>query len=155
MRPAGSVERFFCACFLSVLATAFLITGPVVAAEKISCGDVRSLVDIDWISPEQVQGMLMENRPFVLIDVREPEEFAESHIDGAVNMPRGNIIFHAPVLIADPAEPIVIYCLTSPRSVLAARTLRQMGYSNVTCMSGGYEAWQAYTCNARNRHHDS
>lgn len=155
MRPVGSVERRFCACFLSVLASVFLSICPVFAAEKISCGDARNQVDTDWIGPEQVQRMLMERRSFVLIDVREPEEFAAGHIDGAVNVPRGQIIFHAPALIADPAERIVIYCQTSPRSVGAAHTLRQMGYSNVTCMSGGYEAWQAYTCSTRHRHHDS
>ena len=89
----------------------------------------------------------------VLIDVREPDEFAEGHIDGAVNMPRGTLEFvvgRHPVLAAiaeeSPAEladtKIVLYCGSGARSALAAQSLMAMGFKNIHSLAGGVRAWR-------------
>lgn len=81
----------------------------------------------------------------VLIDVREPDEFRQGHLPGAVNMPRGLLEFQ---LSSNPAcqvpdLQVVLYCKTSGRAALAAQSMQAMGYLNVTSLAGGYDAWAA------------
>lgn len=81
----------------------------------------------------------------VLLDVREPDEFAAGHVPGALNVPRGMLEFR---LSATPAlEPrdlkVVLYCKTSGRAALAAVALQEMGYLNVRSIAGGFDAWAA------------
>ncbi|MCA1735463.1 MAG: molybdopterin-synthase adenylyltransferase MoeB, partial [Actinobacteria bacterium] len=77
----------------------------------------------------------------VLIDCREPEEFARGVIPGASLVPRGSI--EAAVARAGLAQdaPIVIYCASGARSALAARTLHEMGYTSATSLAGGIQRW--------------
>ncbi len=81
----------------------------------------------------------------LLIDVREPDEYAAGHLSGAVHIPRGMLEFK---LSATPAlEPrdlrIVLYCKTGGRAALSACSLQAMGYVNVRSLAGGYDAWVA------------
>ncbi|CAN5768577.1 molybdopterin-synthase adenylyltransferase MoeB [soil metagenome] len=77
----------------------------------------------------------------VLIDCREPEEFARGVIPGASLVPRGSI--ESAVARAGLAQdaPIVIYCASGARSALAARTLHEMGYTSATSLAGGIQRW--------------
>lgn len=78
----------------------------------------------------------------VLIDVREDNEFNESHAAGAIHMGRGIIerdIVHA---YPDKKTKFVLYCGGGFRSALAADNLQKMGYTNVTSMDGGWKAWE-------------
>ena len=81
----------------------------------------------------------------VLIDVREPDEFRQGHLPGAVNMPRGLLEFQ---MSGQPAMAprdlaIVLYCKTSGRAALAARAMHDMGYLQVQSIAGGFDAWVA------------
>jgi len=81
----------------------------------------------------------------VLIDVREPDEYRQGHLPGAVNMPRGLLEFQ---LSSQPALEsrglrVVLYCKTSGRAALAACALHDMGYLNVQSIAGGFDAWAA------------
>lgn len=79
----------------------------------------------------------------VLIDVREADEFAAGHIPGAVHASRGMLEFKlssTPELSSRDLK-IVLYCKTSGRAALAARSLHDMGYLSVTSIEGGYDAW--------------
>lgn len=79
----------------------------------------------------------------ILIDVREPEEYRQGHIPGAINMPRGLLEFQMsgqPALQSRDLS-IVLYCKTSGRAALAARSLQEMGYLNIYSISGGFDAW--------------
>ncbi len=81
----------------------------------------------------------------VLIDVREPGEYAAGHLAGAINIPRGLLEFK---ISGDPALEnrdlnILIYCKTSGRAALSALSLKAMGYLHVTSISGGFDAWTA------------
>ena len=87
----------------------------------------------------------------VLIDVREPAEFATGHIDGAINIPRGVLEFQvdadpAVANVSDPAlshkqQHIVLYCRTGGRATLAAQSLQRMGFSDVCSITGGITGW--------------
>lgn len=76
----------------------------------------------------------------VFLDVREPNEYALGHIPGAVFLPRGNL--ETKIEAAVPRDSkVVIYCASGNRSALAADTMSQMGYSDVSSMAGGFRDW--------------
>ena len=88
----------------------------------------------------------------VVIDVREPAEFAAGHIAGAVNIPRGVLEFQVeahPALACaiEPALsrkdlPLMLVCRSGGRAALAADSLQAMGFANVRSIGGGVLAWQ-------------
>jgi rhodanese-related sulfurtransferase len=80
---------------------------------------------------------------FHLVDVREDEEFFQDHAAGAIHIGKGVIERDIETAIPNTQEPIVLYCGGGYRSVLAADSLRRMGYTNVISMDGGIKAWRA------------
>lgn len=76
-----------------------------------------------------------------IIDVREPDEYAQGHLPNAINIPRGMLEFKITDNIADKAMPILVYCKTGGRASLSAQTLQTLGYIDVKSIEGGYEAW--------------
>lgn len=79
----------------------------------------------------------------VLIDVREDNEYAAGHAQGARHMGRGVIERDIVQTFPDKSTELVLYCGGGYRSALAADMLQKMGYTNVTSMDGGWAAWQA------------
>jgi phage shock protein E len=79
----------------------------------------------------------------LIIDVRDPEESATSHIPGAKTVSRGTLEIEIEELAPDSSTPIICYCGGGGRSALAAESLQRMGYSNVKSMAGGFKAWRA------------
>jgi len=79
----------------------------------------------------------------VVIDVREAQEFAQQHIDGAVHLSRGILETQIEQLAPDTQTSIVCYCGGGNRSALAADNLQKMGYTNVVSLAGGFAAWTA------------
>ena len=78
----------------------------------------------------------------VLLDVREPDEYAAGALDGAVHLPRGMLELQVEGRIPDKERPIVVYCAGGTRSALAAKTLGELGYRDVVSMSGGFNRWK-------------
>lgn len=76
-----------------------------------------------------------------LIDVREQDEFRAGHLPGALGIGRGVLEYHIAEEVPDTDREIVLYCRGGNRSALAADSLRQMGYTNVHSMTGGYRKW--------------
>src|SRR5262245_39576600 len=92
-------------------------------------------VSASQAAQEQTAGAL-------LIDVREPEEFAKQHAVGAVHLSRGTLELKIEDQVPDTAAPIICYCGGGSRSALAAESLQRMGYSNVASLAGGFKAWK-------------
>ena len=90
-----------------------------------------------------VKAKLARGDAFALIDVREDNEWAAGHIKGARHIGRGILERDIEAALPDAASEIVLYCGGGFRSALAADSLRQMGYTNVTSMAGGWRDWQA------------
>ena len=68
----------------------------------------------------------------MIIDVREPEEFAKGHVGGAVNMPPGDLMAGAPQLRDIPKDAkLVLYCVSGARSRTSEQLLRAKGYTNI------------------------
>ena len=101
-----------------------------------------------WDLEQRLSG---DHQPLVL-DIREPEEFAAMHIAGSVNVPRG--ILEAacdygysetmPALVDARAKEVVVVCRSGNRSVLAAHTMQLMGYENVVSLKTGLKGWNDY-----------
>jgi rhodanese-related sulfurtransferase len=103
------------------------------------------------VSPAEVKEGIDRGEIDLVLDVREPGEFKQGHLPGALNVPRGLLELKADAAspVADPAlvgrqdAQIVTYCLKAPgaRSLFAAETLMKMGFSNVAAMSAGSNGW--------------
>ncbi|MCH1930778.1 rhodanese-like domain-containing protein [Shewanella acanthi] len=78
---------------------------------------------------------------WVLIDVREDKEWLQDHLPQAKHLSRGIIERDIEARFPDKATPLLLYCAGGVRSVLAAHSLQQMGYTHVASMIGGYKAW--------------
>ena len=100
---------------------------------------------IEEITPDELahklQAQPLENGDWVLIDVRENDEFREGHIPAARGIGRGVLEYHIADEVPDTETEIVLYCRGGNRSALAARSLQEMGYAKVLSMSGGFREW--------------
>jgi molybdopterin/thiamine biosynthesis adenylyltransferase/rhodanese-related sulfurtransferase len=91
--------------------------------------------------PNDLQRRLAAGEPVTVIDVRDPDEYREGHIEPATNISRGFLEFRIGSAVTDSAVPIVLYCQTGLRSVLAAKALQDLGYRNVINLQGGFQKW--------------
>jgi len=91
--------------------------------------------------PQELRKRLDAGEPVTLIDVRDPDEYRDGFIEPATNISRGFLEFRIGAAAADPATPIVVYCQTGLRSMLAAKALTDLGYTNVVNLAGGFQRW--------------
>jgi hydroxyacylglutathione hydrolase len=80
-------------------------------------------------------------REAVLLDVREPQEFADGHVPGADNLPQADLATRLSEVPRD--RPIYLICQGGFRSLRAAQFLKQMGFTDVASVKGGTESWRA------------
>ena len=78
---------------------------------------------------------------FLLIDVREDNEWANGHLPGAVHLGKGIIERDIEQRVPDTGAKLILYCGGGFRSALAAENLQRMGYTNVESMDGGWRGW--------------
>jgi molybdopterin/thiamine biosynthesis adenylyltransferase/rhodanese-related sulfurtransferase len=78
----------------------------------------------------------------VMLDVREAEEYAQGAIAGAVHVARGSLELEVEGRIPDKSKPVVVFCAGGVRSAFAAKTLAELGYSDVASMAGGFNRWK-------------
>ncbi|SFV05812.1 rhodanese-like domain-containing protein [Alicyclobacillus macrosporangiidus] len=95
------------------------------------------------IQPDELREMLRDKKSGVqYVDVREPGEFRQGHIDGFRNIPLGQLKSRLGEL--DKAKPVVVMCHSGMRSAQAARLLAKQGFADVRNLSGGIAAWNAH-----------
>ena len=94
------------------------------------------------VTVQEVQDNLNPDNGFTLLDVREGDEWEQGHLDKAVFLPRGFLEQKADKLLPDRSQSIVVYCAGGTRSALAAKTLQDLGYTDVYSMAGGFNAWK-------------
>jgi rhodanese-related sulfurtransferase len=96
------------------------------------------------ISPRDVQRRIDAREPLVLIDVREPEEFALARIEGATLIPVRNVPASFEELEAKARENmLIVFCHHGVRSLNVVNWLRQQGIASCQSMAGGIDAWSA------------
>lgn len=92
--------------------------------------------------PEITAEELLRASGITLIDIREPDEHAQGAIEGALAIPRGLLEARIENHVANRATPIVVYCASGNRSLLATRSLAELGYEHVRSLAGGFTAWK-------------
>ncbi|MDZ7716828.1 MAG: rhodanese-like domain-containing protein [Balneolaceae bacterium] len=101
-----------------------------------------ALTRVEEITPQEVQQKLDdEEDDFVLLDVREKDEWKSSHIAGAQYLGKGIIERDIENEIPDVDQELVLYCGGGYRSALAADNLQKMGYKDVKSLQGGFRSW--------------
>ena len=78
----------------------------------------------------------------ILLDVREPDEYEQGAIPGAIHIPRGQLESNIENRIPDHDAPVVIYCAGGTRSAFAAKTMAELGYTDVVSVIGGFNRWK-------------
>ncbi len=99
--------------------------------------------EVSEISVNEVHRLLKRGDQVVLLDVREKEEIALGYIKGAIFIPRGLLEEKAQSLLTEKDVPIVAYCAAGVRSLLAAKTLKGLGYPKIFSMAEGFDGWRA------------
>jgi rhodanese-related sulfurtransferase len=112
----------------------------------------EALARVKEIMPWDLSRALAAGDKPILLDVREPAEFAMLRIPGSINVPRGILEQSCewdydetvPELAAGRGREIVVICRSGKRSVLAADTMQQMGYTNVVSLKTGVRGWNDF-----------
>src|ERR1700749_4364603 len=78
----------------------------------------------------------------VLVDVRERDEYEQGFIPGAIHIARGNLESRIEANAPDRDAPVIVYCQSGNRSAYAAKTLSELGYSDVVSLAGGFTGWK-------------
>jgi molybdopterin/thiamine biosynthesis adenylyltransferase/rhodanese-related sulfurtransferase len=90
---------------------------------------------------EAAERLAVEPRPVVL-DVREREEYEQGLIPGSIHIPRGNLETRIESRVPDRSTPVIIYCASGTRSAYAAKTMADLGYTDVVSLAGGFSGWK-------------
>jgi rhodanese-related sulfurtransferase len=113
--------------FKTLLAGAWLVSASLAFAAATS-------VDVK-------QGASMQSQGALLIDVREPDEYAQGHAPGATLIPLGELEKRLPELAAYKGKPVALICRSGNRSGKAQKILEQAGFSTTANVEGGMVAW--------------
>lgn len=106
-----------------------LVTPACVAAES----------DYASIPMEEAVPLMQAASPPLILDVREPDEFAAGHVPGSLNVPLGQVGKWAQGRSKD--EPVLVICQTGRRSLRASEELTHQGFTRVSNVEGGFRAW--------------
>ena len=102
---------------------------------------VRRTAGGPWVSPAQATH-LINREDAIIIDVREPAEFAAGHVLGAKNLPLARLDASGGDLAKRKERPVIVYCDGGERSAKALAALKKHGFTRVANLSGGIAAWQ-------------
>jgi sulfur-carrier protein adenylyltransferase/sulfurtransferase len=97
------------------------------------------IVEVDTADAEERIGA---SSSVVVLDVREPDEYDQGALVGALHIPRGHLEAQIEGKVLAKDAPIVVYCAGGVRSAFAAKTLAELGYTNVVSMAGGFGRWK-------------
>jgi rhodanese-related sulfurtransferase len=134
------------------LSVCLLLPGLVTAeTSKVYPDSVKQLVaqakkSIKTIDMRRFKAALDAHEYDMIIDVREPGEFAKGYIPGAINIPRGVIEFKIWPYVGYPdkmnsGKKIILYCKTGGRCSLAAKSLQDLGFTNVMSVDMMFKDW--------------
>jgi rhodanese-related sulfurtransferase len=96
---------------------------------------------IEEIPQETLKQWMAEGKELVILDIREPVDYDNGHIQGAINLPRGLLELDIDEVVPNQDKVVVTYCGGGSRSALSAQTLQVMGYNHVYSLIGGYRQW--------------
>ena len=126
-------------------------------ARELLAGVKAQITEIDGAEAERRLGQA------VVLDVREPDEYEQGAIPGAVHIPRGHLEGQVEGKLPDKSRPVIVHCASGFRSAFAAKTLKDLGYEGAVNLAGGFNKWKdegrpwsvprALSADQRNRYH--
>jgi rhodanese-related sulfurtransferase len=112
----------------------------ITAALLAGCsGGSDAITDVDVSAAQQI----VDDGNAVILDVRTPEEFAAGHLPGAININVESSDFATKVAGLDESTETLVYCRTGNRSGIATDTMADLGFTDMSDLQGGIEAWAA------------
>ena len=120
---------------LPIFLAALLLVGCAAPAEEITYRQVNM---------DEAITMMEEESGYIILDVRTPEEFAEKHIPGAINIPNETIGTDEIPELPDKDQLILVYCRSGNRSKQASEKMAALGYTNIVEF-GGINDWPGET----------
>jgi rhodanese-related sulfurtransferase len=127
---------------LAILSTA-LIFGVLAVGCPAATTDTDQI--IENISPQAALDLIQQNEDnadFIILDVRTPSEYADGHIEGAINIDFYSSAFEETLKTLDRDDTYLIYCRSGNRSGQARNLMEGLGFAEVYNLSGGINAWQ-------------
>ena len=98
----------------------------------------QEIREVDTATADELRG----HAPAVVLDVREPDEYEQGAIPGALHIPRGQLESNVESRIPDRTTPVIVHCAGGTRSAFAAKTLQELGYTDVVSVAGGFNKWK-------------
>ncbi len=131
---------------LAVLALVFSAAGVATAQQDPTAAIAKGMVAaakaaVKSVSADDLKAAIDKKETAIVLDVREPGEFAAGHLPGAINVPRGLVEFTIFKSIPDLNAKVYVYCKTSGRSALATKILNDLGYKNAILADFQYADW--------------
>ena len=105
-----------------------------------ACSPNDGNLGYEQISMEEAKVIIEEEKVYIIVDVRTPDEFADKHIPNAINIPNETIGTEEIAGLPDKDQKILVYCRSGNRSKQAAEKLVKLGYTNVVEI-GGINDW--------------
>jgi sulfur-carrier protein adenylyltransferase/sulfurtransferase len=104
--------------------------------------DIRDKVRMISLEDMKARWEKRAEKSVTLVDVREKDEFRQGYVPGAVHVPRGYLEMQAEQKLPDKSAEILVYCAGGTRSAFAAKTLAELGYTNVYSANPGFVRWR-------------
>lgn len=108
---------------------------PNIEGKKAKQEEILSTLD-------NVSEVNLKNKKNILLDVRTPEEFAEGHVPGAINIDVKNLSFEKEIQKLDPKKNYYIYCKSGVRAKLATEKMQEKGFKNAKNFKDGMSTYQ-------------
>lgn len=108
------------------------------------CAAQSKKTEYRQIATDEAINIMKEEKDYIILDVRTPEEFKSKHIPGAINIPNETIGTEEVPELPDKEQLILIYCRSGNRSKQAAEKLAEQGYTNIVEF-GGINDWTGET----------
>ena len=105
-----------------------------------ACSPNDGNLGYEQISMEEAKVIIEEEKGYIILDVRTPDEFTEKHIPNAINIPNETIGTEEIAELPDKEQKILVYCRSGNRSKQASEKLAKLGYTNVVEI-GGINDW--------------
>jgi len=128
---------------LSVPSMALAQSVPPVVTQKIQAAQKQ----VKTIGMEEYRKVVESPGETLIVDVREPNEFAAGHVPGAINIPRGVLKFQIWKQVGFPVSPdrdrnVILQCQSGNRTSLATQSLADLGFTHTTAVVMGLDDWQ-------------
>jgi rhodanese-related sulfurtransferase len=123
----------------SVMQPSATVQPQTMTSSTMASQSASQQISYQIISVSEASAMIQSSPNLLVVDVRTTEEFAQGHLQGAINIPLSNL----PTQISSLGRnrPVLVYCQTGHRSAQAATLLTNAGFTQVYDMNGGLNAW--------------